>query len=259
MVLSWFSGACTADIGDEADTGYAEGIDTEPVASVSQALTAAELDLVDENDNMTLCSGDTPFLIGSGAVANGFAALYPLAGFAGLDPYGTRAVAASGSSIRTQAVCTNATTYSVHADDDDGEVAAYCTSDRIAVGGGGMCYDEGAKLYRSRPTPDTDGSEPLGWKASCTSGPVTAYALCVERDVNYDFRDCRTRRYDATQGYAPVYCDAGSVAVSGGAYCGGSGNYIKESRLYYNLTSVSNKCSKSTIHGYAVCCDGPTL
>src|SRR5690606_18601141 len=110
-----------------------------------------------------------------------------------------------------------------------------------------------AKLFRSRPNPDGNGSIPTGWRASCTSGAVTAVAHCAWTAMNFDFTSCRTRRATTTNSTTQVNCNAGELAIGRGGYCGG-GKRLNLLSNNFTLVNAVSGCSGSgsTNNAYAV-------
>jgi len=154
-------------------------------------------------------------------------------------------------SVRAVATCSETETLQYTASDSDGDKIVNCDDDEVAVGGGGVCDDTNAKLYRSRPSPDSNTSKPTGWRASCTSGKVTAQVTCVPEAGDHDFSGCYTKRRDDDDAGENISCASDEFAVGVGAYCG-DGSYIDYMNM--NGRDVAVGCRSNTIHAYAICC-----
>lgn len=141
--------------------------------------------------------------------------------------------------------------------DSDGDKTASCPANYVAVGGGGHCESSSARLTRSRPNPDTAGSEPTGWRATCSSGGVWAFANCAYKGGStWDWNGCKVRKSTTTTSeVAYGDCNSGELVVAAGAYCG-EGGFIEQMAVFSNLTLTDAWCSTNTTHAYAVCCPG---
>lgn len=251
--------ACVANTGDEIDT--IEGAGEESARAVRQALTTPQLTGIWSSTSVATCPGSHPHALGSGAQTVGDgedlgAIRYPTSGT-------VEAEAAAGveNDVWSYAICSNAAATTVSTFDSDGSATATCPSGKIAVGGGGVCSSSGARLYRTRPSPDTAGSIPAGWTSSCNTGGVTAYARCIDPDATFDFTSCRTRKSGATGARRVVTCPSGEVAVAVGGYCGtgniwaigsGPGAGIDEGTVWCDT-------STGTVNAYAICCDADAV
>jgi hypothetical protein len=229
----------------------------ETIGSLEEALSSPifEHAKVTSTTTATLdCPDDKPWLLGTAAEASANTSLktvVPVSGF----PTGLFVDSGmTGAAATAEGVCSNAMGIRFTESSSTGQKVASCPSGMVAVGGGGECEGSG-RLFRSRPSPDTDGSKPTGWAAACTSGPVIARAICVWEDMNFDFTSCRTERVDGV-GTATVSCPANRTAVSAGGYCGNN-TPLFHLDLNSSLTTAKAACRgfSSNVHAYAVCCD----
>jgi hypothetical protein len=134
------------------------------------------------------------------------------------------------------------------------DATAVCPDGYVATGGGGDCWgNRSAKLYRSRPNPDSPGSTPNGWRASCSGATgITTHVNCLQ--VAAFGGTCRTERKDEIDNSSGVGCKTGEHMTSGGAYCSGSGNYIRHTSIDRNITAANASCHGNGVHAYGVCC-----
>ncbi len=222
-----------------------------------------EFELVTASGSMQAiveCPADKPWVLGTGAqgiAGVGFQAVVPEPSDepddSGLGTNTVRVEGGTAGTTKAYAVCSEVMGIRISGSSSPGSrtFTAECGSGMVTIGGGGECT-EGEKLVRSRPVPDTDGSTPTGWMASCTTGLVTTYAMCIMED----FKDCHTERVD-TIGSALVGCPAGQTAMTAGAYCGGGDPQgLLSMELSPDLTRVSIACVESTasVFAYAICC-----
>jgi hypothetical protein len=152
------TGGCVANVGDEP---WGEGV-SEPVSSVRQALTSASVKCFDSSGTgaaIYSCPSGFSWMLGSGALAwNGINAV----SYTGsLITNAVEVVSTNPSDTAYAfAVCSQAPTFYRTKFGSSGHALAECDSGMVAVGGGGVCSSSSGKLYRSRPNPDTNGSEP---------------------------------------------------------------------------------------------------
>ena len=157
-----------------------------------------------------------------------------------------------GTQVTAEGVCSEALGDMRFGQSLTGTQTVSCQDGQVAVGGGGFCHS--GKLYRSRPDPDNDESEPHGWAVGCTSGPVDAYVICRDRENVFDFKNCKTQRKDST-GSATLVCPSNTKAISAGGYCGGN-TPLTALNLHNTLTGAKVQCqsSSASVHAYVVCC-----
>lgn len=193
---------------------------------------------------------DFDYLLGTAAIASSNAGLTRIVPGGGI-PVDLQ-VAAGGTFAAAEGVCSDANGDLRVASSSTGTKTVPCPEGKIAVGGGGACHS--GKLFRSRPSPDADGSEPVGWAAGCTSGPVDAYVICIEQEVGFDFRNCTTQRKDAI-GTASLLCPDDTTAISAGGYCSGN-TPLTAVNLHDSLSGAKAQCqsSSASVHAYVVCC-----
>jgi hypothetical protein len=155
--------------------------------------------------------------------------------------------------LGVQAICSNAKPIRRTVTASDGDATSTCLSTEVAIGGGATCDNTDAFLYRTRPNPDVAESTPTGWRAACSQGAVTTYAMCRDKNDQFDFTDCKTERVNGT-GNVTVLCDSGYQAISGGGFCGNGA--LEEVMTKELFGGIHAECRSSTaaIHGYAVCC-----
>jgi hypothetical protein len=247
---------CGCGVAGDLESFEAEG----SIGSVEEALRAPEFERVSASRFSPAagigrvkveCSGDFPYLLGTAALAEGTLSRIEPGGARPTDLEIEAAVDDQEKKFTAEAVCSDANGELFHAPSSTGERTRECPSGMIAVGGGALCHGSG-RLYRSRPSPDDDGSTPTGWAAGCTTGSIDTYAICVEKAVGYDFRGCRTERKDGT-GSVEVDCPASASAVSAGGYCGGK---TPLSSMDLSASGATVKCNdrSASVHGYVVCC-----
>lgn len=250
--------ACMVSTGEEVDTtGLSED---EAISSVQQALVTPTFTGRWASTNSVTCPSSYNKVMGTGArnISGGgdlVRGAYPFSN----ETVNAMAAIGDTTEISTYAICTNAAGIStVWNYDSDGSATASCGSGKIAVGGGGLCQSDGARLYRTRPTPDTNGSVPTGWTASCNTGGAHAYARCVDPNSWYDFTSCRTKRTDAVAVRADAVCPSGKIAAAAGGYCGGGSDiWTVGSGSGAALSSTVVWCDEThvSVHAYAICCD----
>lgn len=251
-------GMC-ASLGSCASAGpdsNPENVGETTVGTVQQAFTGPLVyNAVGDDDGVVTswCPQSTPFLLGTGgeALASlGFERLVP----ADAAPPNRTDVRSFGEvgNVTARAVCSDVGGVEWVGTSSTGNLTVTCPSGTVATGGGAICTG-GGRLFRSRPSPDSDGSKPTGWRSSCTSGSIKAYAICVSEDDG--FNTCRTERVDSS-GTATVNCPVNRTAVSAGGYCGGS-SYLFSLKLdSANLSWTKAACAggSTSVHAYAVCC-----
>ena len=250
--------ACTVPLDDQGQ------LEDESIGSVQQALEQAEIERVQVVSGsgvvVAACPPELPRALGNSfsTAAQGLNALYYDGGF-----FPSEVVAEKpnlSGTVTVTSVCSNAFGLPRTKLESDGDAFANCFDGEVAVGGGGICSTASAKLYRSRPSPDVNGSEPTAWRASCTTGAVETWALCVDENFVYDFTQCRTKRVDKSSGVAQATCDIGDFVVTVGAYCASPSPGIAWTDIATDHTNASAVCLGSgPIHLYAVCCDNVEL
>jgi hypothetical protein len=168
LVSATFLASCAA--ASDADPGLYE----EPVSSAQESLTSPGVVVVSrefENEDFAVldaCPSNLPYVLGAGFYAVGASAndLYSQAD--GVEAWDSKVVGkatSNASFLEIFATCSNARGTKRFSDIGNGDATANCQSGEVAVGGGAICNDSSAHLYRSRPNPDADESEPTGWRA----------------------------------------------------------------------------------------------
>ena len=251
--VGWLLSGCGA-------AGDPDLVEDDQLGSVRQALVRPHFELVTDTEPhgtaVAFCGGNTMHALGAGGevpASLGMRLVVP--GDDGRDEGNWVWATAQAGTTTARTVCSDAPRTIFEGPSPIGDRTVGCPSGMIAVGGGATCWDDG-KLYRSRPSPATDGSKPTGWRASCTSGDITTYAVCVEEDDKFDFTDCHTE-VAKSKGSATVECPANHTAVTAGGYCGG-GVGLFNMKLSPDLSTVKIGCqglsSNKTANAYAVCC-----
>lgn len=244
-VVSAFSG-CMMDADSDVD---------EAARSVQQALltptfTTTWLTNFTSAAATVTCPQGLPWALGAGAFGDLNAVYYA----GGIVPTQVKVQSVTNQDTAV-VVCSDAFATYITQFDTDGSTIVECPDWKVPVGGGAICSNSSARLVRSRPNPDTNGSTPTGWYASCDTGAITAYVNCADKAANYDFTTCRTRRVDnALQDHVTVPCQAGELAVAVGGYCGGNAD-LEILNLAEDLEEVYIQCADESVYGYAICCD----
>ena len=243
-----------------------EDVDGEPVASVQQPLVTMPIYLesgVSSSGYAVADCAGLDYAMGNGSMVNSGEITShgptwrwdPTRNFRLTKGAAAKAVA---DNVWAQAVCTPAPMVFVPKVDSDGDATANCGPGATAVGGGGYCHNSSARLRRSRPQP-TSG-EPNGWRATCTSGKVTAAAVCAIDDL-LDYKPVNCEVKMASSNATTVHCDSNQHAVAAGAYCK-SGENIRNNQLSQDLESAAAVCtgistgSGTHVNAYAICCSG---
>jgi hypothetical protein len=203
------------------------------------------------------CPDDKPWVLGTGALAVagiGLQAVVPEPGVgsddAGLGTSTVRVEGGGAGTAKAYAVCSDAMGSVLSDTSTTNNNVVACEVGMIAVGGGGECVG-GGRLFRSRPLPDTPGSKPTGWRASCSSGSTATYAICISEE----FGSCHYERVSDI-GNALAICPSGQKAVSAGGYCN-SAQGLLSLELDPELTRVNVACVEpnTDVNAYVICCD----
>lgn len=246
--------ACVASTGEDLD--LPGGAEEEPIGTVREALTKPQFHGKWGQSSIVTCPGSHPHALGSGAQNVGNGEDLRRISYPASSQVEARAAAGTLTDVWAYAICSNVAATTVTDADTDGSVTVTCPAGMIAVGGGGACATSGKRLYRSRPTPDTHGSIPTGWTASCDGGTVLAYARCLDPDNVWDFTTCRTRRKDASNAVrGDVTCPSGQIASAIGGYCGrgnmwaigsGPGDALSDGVVWCDGRGSVNACCSAT-------------
>ncbi|HKO53160.1 MAG TPA: hypothetical protein VJV79_35870 [Polyangiaceae bacterium] len=259
--IHWCSGAVLGlSLSGCGAAGDLDSMEENSLGSVAEALSTPAYEHVQLSavGSVTLkCPSDKPWLLGTGAQAPASPALKVIDPMGGLAPTSLFVDSgATGGTTTAEGVCSNALGLELIGSSSTGEKTVMCGEGKVAVGGGGDC-EGGGRLYRSRPSPDTDGSKPKGWAAGCTSGAVETYAICAWESMNFDFSSCRTERKDGV-GTVSVDCPANRTALSAGGYCGDN-RPLFSLNLNTDLSGAKVGCQGLSpsvpVHAYVVCCE----
>jgi hypothetical protein len=225
-----------------------------PLGTVEEALTPA-FELVERSgvgEAIVTCPSDKRFVLGTGGETPANPGLQTIKPLEPTNPMRLMVTSGIATGNTAKAVCSNVPGTRKSASSTTTTKVVMCPEGEVAVGGGGDCDGDGM-LYRSRPSPDDDGSTPRGWAAGCTSGPVQTYAICVDEDVADEFASCRTERVDGP-GSVQVSCPVNFTALSIGGYCGDN-RPIFDLDIRPDLKGGKVSCfGASRAHAYAVCC-----
>lgn len=235
-----------------------EGMEGDSIASVGEAITPAfvRAQVIGFSPTVLTCPSSTGFLLGAGGLAPKNVGLQTIEPLPSTNP--THVSVHNGGPLNNtaEAVCSNVAGTRKSVSSSTSEAVVTCPTGQVAVGGGGDC-DGSGRLYRSRPSPDDPGSTPRGWAAGCTSGPATAFAICVPESVDDTFASCRTERVDSSgTGAISVNCPANFTAISAGGYCGDN-HFLYRLDLNNDLSGARAQCfgsGSTSVHAYAVCC-----
>ena len=257
--------ACMAPTSEESEPG-----DEAAIGSVHQALTAGAIRVMDNfwGEGELMCPAGHPYALSGGTgICGGGACSLDIHQMAfesnDGDPVGIYAINNELDDFNIMAVCSDYAPYKTQTSDSDGDRTLNCPANYVAVGGAGYCEDSGAHLIRSRPNPDTAGSEPTGWRATCVTpgeaaghSPMQLSVTCALKGSAWNWNGCKTRKRSESfpPGYASVWCNSGETAVATGGYCG-SGGYIEWMGVFSSLAQADVQCSEDdSATAYAVCC-----
>lgn len=254
--FSSVSAACMATTGDES------GEHDEPtLGTAHQALVAPKIrwsgDYFSYSGDFTVpCPAGTPYAL-SGIVSEGdINKMYFDLNDA--DPVGVHVKSPQTDFLMFGAVCSDySAPYAITSSlDSDGDHTTSCPSGWVAVGGGGICSTSSAKLTRSRPNPDTAGSEPTGWRATCSTGSVKSNVNCARKGTgHWDWDGCKIRKnVETNDNDSYVHCETGERMVALGSYC--ANGHLTGSSIQTNLVGATAYCSEVNMTAYAVCCPG---
>ena len=259
VLVGFCSAACAVPTSDESG-----GDDGAALRSVQQA-GSAEAEILhmsgfSSGDEASMnCPSGTPFALSLGVVGIGNAEINDMY----FDANDGDPVAVYGNVVNDftdfllVGVCSDYTPSAlIGAADNDGDKVVNCPANHVVIGGGASCSTSSAKLTRSRPNPDTAGSEPTGWRATCSTGRVNAIVNCANKAGSNNWNGCKTRKHVVTDDWrAGAVCNTGELAVAAGAYCG-NGGHIMGVAPEADLEETHAHCSEDVVTSYAVCCPG---
>jgi len=246
--------ACVASTGEDFDT--LGGSDAEAIGTVQEALTKPQFFGKWSSTSIVTCPGSHPHALGSGSQSVRTGEDIRRHSYPSSSQVEARASTGTPTDLHTYAICSNVAATTVTNADTDGSVTDTCPEGMIAVGGGGACATGGKRMYRTRPSPDIDGSIPTGWTWSCDGGTVLAYARCLDPDNIWDFTTCRTQRNDASDTpRGDIACPSGQIASAIGGYCGGGNMWAIGSGGGDSLADGVVWCdARGNVNAYAICC-----